>query len=149
MKAPEFDRRFDDGEDIAEAMDWEKAQRPNRDHIAELGQHVVALCEKHEIVCYPFIKGREEEFAIRETQEIFIRPVRSPISYLIALHEIGHILGRYQMSRSSAVRERWAWRWAKANALTWTRGMDRYYAAAMVRLSALENAPAGPRRHAD
>ncbi|RVP95689.1 type II toxin-antitoxin system BrnA family antitoxin [Sinorhizobium meliloti] len=29
MKASEFDRRFDAGDDSTEAVDWEKAQRPN------------------------------------------------------------------------------------------------------------------------
>ncbi|AEH78327.1 CopG family transcriptional regulator [Sinorhizobium medicae] len=29
MKASEFDRRFDAGEDITDAVDWDKAQRPN------------------------------------------------------------------------------------------------------------------------
>ena len=28
MKAKEFDRRFDDGEDISDALDLEKARRP-------------------------------------------------------------------------------------------------------------------------
>ncbi|XEN30472.1 hypothetical protein M728_001069 [Ensifer sp. WSM1721] len=31
MKAAEFDRRFDAGEDITEAVDWRKARRPNAD----------------------------------------------------------------------------------------------------------------------
>ncbi|WP_245425068.1 hypothetical protein [Sinorhizobium sp. M4_45] len=143
MKASEFDRRFDAGEDVTDAVDWEKATRPNandpkageqkRERIAELGRHITVLCDRHEIACYEFIKGREEEFAIPETREVFIRPIRSPISYLIALHEIGHVLGRYQLSRASAVRERWAWRWAKANALIWTAAMERYYANAIER----------------
>jgi hypothetical protein len=29
MKAAELDKRFDDGEDIADLMDWAKAKRPN------------------------------------------------------------------------------------------------------------------------
>jgi hypothetical protein len=52
--------------------------------------------------------------------EIWIRPVTSPRAYAVALHEIGHILGRYQLSRATLVRERWAWRWARRNALQWT-----------------------------
>ncbi|MBB3935763.1 type II toxin-antitoxin system BrnA family antitoxin [Aureimonas phyllosphaerae] len=31
MKAAEFDRRFDDGEDMSEHVDWSAATRPNRD----------------------------------------------------------------------------------------------------------------------
>ncbi len=29
MKTPEFDARFDAGEDISETVDWSKARRPN------------------------------------------------------------------------------------------------------------------------
>lgn len=29
MKAGEFDKRFDDGEDVADLVDWGKAKRPN------------------------------------------------------------------------------------------------------------------------
>lgn len=29
MKATEFDRRFDDGEDMSAHVDWSKARRPN------------------------------------------------------------------------------------------------------------------------
>lgn len=29
MKAAEFDRRFDAGEDVGEAVDWSRASRPN------------------------------------------------------------------------------------------------------------------------
>jgi hypothetical protein len=49
-----------------------------------------------------------------------LRPHRT---YSVALHEIGHILGRYQQSSCSMVRERWAWQWAKRNALIWTPRM--------------------------
>lgn len=29
MTTEEFDRRFDDGEDVSDAIDWSSAQRPN------------------------------------------------------------------------------------------------------------------------
>ena len=29
MKARKFDKKFDDGEDVSEFLDWEKAERPN------------------------------------------------------------------------------------------------------------------------
>jgi hypothetical protein len=47
------------------------------------------------------------------------------------LHEIGHILGRYQNSRSTLVREQWAWNWAHEHALVWTPAMERCAAACM------------------
>lgn len=29
MRADDFDRRFDDGEDVADLVDWSRAERPN------------------------------------------------------------------------------------------------------------------------
>lgn len=34
ISAEEFDRKFDDGEDISEHVDWSKATRPNLDPVA-------------------------------------------------------------------------------------------------------------------
>ena len=62
-------------------------------------------------------------FSVRE---IWIRPIRSPRAYATALHEIGHILGRYQMRFSGMVSERWAWQWARRNALQWTPAMEQH-----------------------
>ena len=55
--------------------------------------------------------------------EVQIPPIRSDVTYAVALHEIGHNLGRHQNSRRSIVREVWAWRWARTNALIWTPRM--------------------------
>jgi len=60
-----------------------------------------------------------------EVIEVQLPAIRSAVSYATALHEIGHINGHYQKSRSVMVRERWAWRWARDNALIWTGAMDR------------------------
>jgi len=60
-----------------------------------------------------------------ELLELQLPAIRSAVSYATALHEIGHIKGRYQKSRSVIVRERWAWRWARENALIWNDAMDR------------------------
>ena len=51
-------------------------------------------------------------------------PIEFRISYASALHEIGHLRGRHQRSSSTLVRERWAWEWARANALIWTPAME-------------------------
>jgi hypothetical protein len=60
----------------------------------------------------------------------------------VALHEIGHIRGRLQLSRSRVVRERWAWRWAEENALVWTPAMDRNRQRSMAFYArGLEHAP--------
>src|SRR6516165_12497804 len=71
-------------------------------------------------------KGGMGILKIGRTPEIWIRPVRSPRAYAVALHEIGHILGRYQLSRATLVRERHAWDWARRNGLRWTPEMRRH-----------------------
>jgi hypothetical protein len=57
--------------------------------------------------------------------EVQIPSIRSTITYATALYEIGHILGRYQKSRSIMVRERWAWEWARSAGRVWTPAMER------------------------
>jgi hypothetical protein len=64
-------------------------------------------------------------------EEIRIPPIKSAISYAAALHEIGHIQGRYQTSRHSLVRELAAWRWARQQALAWTPAMERMCASSL------------------
>jgi hypothetical protein len=43
----------------------------------------------------------------------------------MALHEIGHICGRYQKSAKVMTRERWAWDWARRSAHEWTQDMEQ------------------------
>jgi hypothetical protein len=62
--------------------------------------------------------------AIREADEIKLAPVKSEISYAVALHEFGHFRGRFQDSRRVMVRERGAWIWARRNALHWSPRMQ-------------------------
>ena len=88
--------------------------------VADMVDHVERLCRSHEpdpIALY-YSRGRKA-YALRDPDEIFVAPIKSVITYAVALHEIGHIKGRYQLSWRCIVRERWAWEWAKRNA-----GMD-------------------------
>lgn len=70
-------------------------------------------------------------YALPEHLEIWIPRIRSEKTYCTALHELGHCLGRHQESRSVLTVERWAWRWAKNNALFWTEVMDREMARSL------------------
>jgi hypothetical protein len=63
--------------------------------------------------------------ACAEVDLLQIAPIKSAISYATALHEIGHFRERHQRSRDLMVVERWAWWWAKENALLWTPVMER------------------------
>jgi hypothetical protein len=66
-----------------------------------------------------------------EVVEIQIPRIRSSVSYSTALHEIGHAQGKYQRSRHEMVRERWAWEWARRNAIVWTDEMERHASKAL------------------
>jgi len=77
-----------------------------------------------------WIEGREEARVVHDlggqVLEIHLPIIRSQLDYATALHEIGHICGRYQGLRyKNLTRERWAWEWARCNALVWTRAMER------------------------
>jgi len=89
--------------------------------VLKMHEHVELMLKEFELNYYPRRRGA---FAIREADEVQFPPVRSTRSYAAALHEIGHMRGKHQSSKSVMVRERWAWRWAKQNALVWTQGME-------------------------
>ena len=76
----------------------------------QMRQHIEHLTEDHEIAVLLIPKACDA-WAIREADgaadEIAVPPVRSAVTYATALHEIGHILGRYQRSDLTMVRERW------------------------------------------
>lgn len=87
-------------------------------------QHILRLCEAREYHVTCCARPRQS-YALREAEEIQIAPIKSALSYATALHEVGHLEGRHQNSKRVMVRERWAWQWARANALVWTPAMER------------------------
>jgi hypothetical protein len=98
--------------------------------VDEMRNHVETLCEYQGINitrCARIERAR----SVREFDEIWIAPIRSAISYAVALHEIGHILGRHQSSCKVLVRERWAWQWARQNAQMWTPAMEQHASKSM------------------
>src|SRR5262249_5820985 len=90
-----------------------------------LRQHVLDLCDQHNISIYAWCRRLSECHALIDRDEIRITPITSRISYAAALHEIGHLRGKHQRSSSTLVRERWAWEWARTNALIWSPHMQR------------------------
>lgn len=72
------------------------------------------------------IKGR----AWRKDRCIRIAPIKSDVTYAIALHEMGHVVGDQPKSRID--REVAAWQWAKTYAISWTPVMQK---AASTRLT--------------
>jgi hypothetical protein len=89
--------------------------------VAQMAAHIASLCVANEIS-----KRKGSGFAFYWLREIIVPPIKSVKSYATALHEIGHILGRHQLSEVILVRERWAWEWARRNAHSWTPAMERY-----------------------
>jgi len=91
--------------------------------ISRMVQHVLEIAARHRIMIH--WRNDYHAEALSECMEVWLPRIRSSITYATALHELGHCLGRYQASRSVMVVERWAWRWAKENALVWTDTMER------------------------
>lgn len=69
-----------------------------------------------------FSKGRA--CACREEKYIKIPSVKSPTTYALALHELGHCLGKRQ-SDTRLLSEIGAWEWAVENAHFWSPSMTK------------------------
>jgi hypothetical protein len=92
--------------------------------VSEMICHIDQLVEENQIIRYRVARSMRS-CASWECWEIHIPDIRSIVSYTTALHEIGHLMGRYRASKLVMVRERDAWRWAKAHALQWDARMDK------------------------
>lgn len=86
---------------------------------AELDAHVDRLCAEHGIKRESggrrgtaFRRGP----AGRRTPHIRIPPIKSQVTYAVALHEIGHLVGPGR-SGTRLEKEAAAWRWALANSI--------------------------------
>jgi len=86
--------------------------------VAALDRHIHALCSRHGIVRVDGGRGRAARVRVRHrdgTTErrllIRIPPVRGQVSYFVALHEIGHLVGDGRSGRRLE-QEAAAWRYA-------------------------------------
>jgi hypothetical protein len=94
--------------------------------VADMAQHVDDLCPKTGIRFFVKRWHRPcQSWCCSKTRLVRAAPIKSDISYAAALHEIGHLEGRHQQSRHEIVCERWAWEWARRNAIIWTPRMER------------------------
>lgn len=88
----------------------------------QMAAHVELLAEQIGVTINTSSAGGR---AVIQDRVIEIRPVRSPITYAIALHELGHIaIGHRSMKIGRLAEEGEAWAWARDNALVWTDTMD-------------------------
>lgn len=85
---------------------------------AALDRHVDELCALHGIVRLDGTRGRAEVHRRngRRTIAIRIPPVRGQVTYFVALHEIGHLVGPGR-SGARLDKEAAAWRFALREAL--------------------------------
>lgn len=80
----------------------------------EARAHIQRLERKHEIEVR-IVKDKWDSEAHIQTRQVWIPDPTTPLKYLIALHEFGHILDKISakvMRRSRAECEAAAWRWA-------------------------------------
>jgi hypothetical protein len=86
--------------------------------ILALDAHVDELCGLHRIERLNGGRGRAIRSGGRNeaTLQIKIPPIRGQVTYFIALHEIGHLVGPGR-SGPRLEKEAAAWRWALANAI--------------------------------
>ena len=90
-----------------------------RNDVASLHHHVVSLCKAHKIaITFGTRRGR----AWRAARRVSVPHVRGAISYAVALHEIGHVLGK--RGRTRLDHEVHAWQWAEAHAHVWNAAMN-------------------------
>lgn len=86
-----------------------------------LAEHIERICKIEDIQIASHTHGGR---AFRRNRLIKIRPVKSEITYAVAMHEIGHILGPRQ-SGTRIDKEVGAWEWAIKHAHRWTPPMSR------------------------
>jgi hypothetical protein len=86
----------------------------------QMREHVAAICREHGIRVLPHSRGGR---ASKTHRIIAIRPVKSAVTYAVALHELGHVLGPWQ-SLPRLYAEAGAWKWAREAAGIWTPAME-------------------------
>src|SRR5262249_12558584 len=99
-------------------------------------EHVERLIEEHGIVYRPvedFRPSRWFPWSGGEKPVVQFVAVWSALTYALALHELGHALGRHSDHVDDIVRERDAWEWARDNAVVWTAKMEWLAAMCMRR----------------
>lgn len=84
-------------------------------------KHIEAICKNNDITIE--ISSGSRGRAWSKTRVIRIPEVKTGITYALALHEIGHILGIRSGKRLE--KEMQAWEWAMKNAIEWTQPMNQ------------------------
>lgn len=109
--------------------------------VGHYAAHIARICKIEDIAIESHSSGGR---AYRRQRRIKIKAVKSAVTYAVALHEIGHILGPHQTGKNTRLdKEVGAWEWAQSNALEWTDAMSAKRAVCL--LSYLAKAARSPR----
>lgn len=87
---------------------------PADDRSEALTRHVRGICTQHDIRIME--RDRYGGYAHKRSRTIFIRPVKTERTYIVALHEIGHILGKGR-SGNRLEGEAAAWEFVMTNSM--------------------------------
>ena len=103
---------------------------------SDLDVHVDDLCELHGIVRLSGSRGRAEVHRRNGRRIVAIRipPVRGQVTYFVALHEIGHLIGPGR-SGTRLEKEAAAWRFALREARVEPTDASRRRYHALVRVN--------------
>jgi hypothetical protein len=87
--------------------------------------HVAMLALEHQVTVTE--KTGTSGRAWGRSRQIRIAPVRGPVSYAVALHELGHVIAPCASGRRypRLQKELRAWLWAREHAIEWTDRMDK------------------------
>jgi hypothetical protein len=86
--------------------------------VAQYRAHIADLCSGHAIELDEgrTSGGRAITFRRSHRRVIKVPPIRGPVSYWVALHELGHLMARRRTSGCRIDKELVAWQWAAAEA---------------------------------
>lgn len=85
-------------------------------------EHIVALCLKHRITLYETAKEETECVSSRKARRIIVLPIINYRAYILALHEVFHIVNPCPIKTLD--KEMAAWKGAKSAAILWTKEAD-------------------------
>lgn len=96
----------------------------------DMREHIFRICSDNYIDIV-FLKPYGRAFADEDAGRIHIYPVKSSVSYCVALHEAGHLLSSraklYGMGGAGGLaKEAHAWSWALRHAILWNDTMERH-----------------------
>ena len=102
-------------------------------------RHVVEIARTHRVVVvFDKLLAADDGVAVSEARMIVVHPVFEETTYMVAMHELGHVLAPgghgtidkslppLQQIISLMDQEDAAWEWARANAIMWTELMEHW-----------------------